>query len=185
MKKTKFKPGDKVRLVEPGEPTDKNKMAKNDVYTVSEVTFENYAEALFLKERPTVWFHAGRFELASRPKKKKAKKADWSFTISHPDALSLSEIAETLDENRLVAVTTSDDPKVCCCVFVHRRIARKANLLSIRQSKACMTTCRGHIVFALSHAKYIKDVMTWVKRVRKAPWPEKKPVKVAVRYPEV
>jgi len=133
---------------------------------------------------PSVMLFARRFELVSRPKKK-AKKADWSFTISHPDALSLSEIAETLDENRLVAVTTSDDPEVCCRVFVHRRIARKASLLLIKPIHPYLTTFKRHIVFTLSHAKYIKDVMEWVKRVRKAPWPEKKPVKLSVRYPEV
>lgn len=140
---------------------------------------------LNLKEYPGVKLLARRFELASRPKKKKAKKADWSFTISHPRALNAEEIAATLDENRLVAVTTSDDPEVCCCVVVHRRIVRKAHLLGIRQSKYYITTSQWHIVIALSHAKYIKDVMAWVKRVRKAPWPEKKPVKVSVRYPEV
>ena len=185
MEKTKFKPGDEVRLIVPGILTDKNGMTKNGVYTVAKVAM-NVAneEILRLNEYPDVKLFARRFELVSRPKKK-AKKADWSFVISHPNALNAEEIADTLDENRLVAVVTSDDPEVCCCIFVHRRIVRKANLLSIRQSKPCMTTCRGHIVFALSHAKYIKDVMAWVKRVRQAQWPEKKPVKLSVRYPEV
>jgi len=80
VKKTKFKVGDKVKLIEPGIMTDEQGITKNGTYTIAKVTTVGTAkeEMLCLQEQEYsgIYLLAGRFEPASRPKKKKAKKAN-------------------------------------------------------------------------------------------------------------
>lgn len=116
---------------------------------------------------------------------------DWKFTISNPNALNMEEIASTLDENRMVAVTTTKDPTKCCCVFVHKRIMDKAHHTNFQHPLQrydgghTMTSCAGHTIFVLRHAKTVKDILDWVQDVRAAEWTTKENITVHVRYPEI
>ena len=125
----------------------------------------------------------------------------WEFKVSSPSMIEPNEIGRTLNENRLVAYTTSNNLEKGVYVFVHRRLLKKVAVLAhikevnrgggnvgrkllsnhntsptlhhfIRPPYTLYELPCGHYYAHLTHRKCISEVLAWVHKIRVTPYPE-------------
>ncbi|RLI66804.1 MAG: hypothetical protein DRO67_00075 [Candidatus Asgardarchaeum californiense] len=209
-----FRVGDKVRLVSEGSWTINNGLILGEVYTVALISSDKSCIRVYGKE---AFIGKERFELFQKAESKReqeharkwAKLAEgfeiecknyrenkmktnnrksWKFKVSSKEALHYNEIGETLNKDRLIAITTTDDPTKGCAVYVHNRIMVKSHQVGIElpsyNGMVYEMPC-GHVAFILRHADSIKKITKWVKEVRTAKWENQENLEVTVRYPEL
>lgn len=100
--------------------------------------------------------------------RRKVKDNQYSFTLTHPEALDLGLInKECTRENPLLIIRVGNEYKF----LIHKSIYDKAEVCNIPTSLWARLTITE---------KEIGPIVEWVKGVINAPWPSNKPVKVIV-----